>query len=96
MYTDQIYKLKGEQVTEQKMSHIYNVEISKLKEKHVIGLQEAFKDRDITVEILPPLSEEPGLYDVTISNIHPVTMTPLMWWILHHIEKSDYYEIIIS
>lgn len=75
---------------------MYTVEITKLKEKYIAELQEAFKDRDITLEILPPLSEEPGLFDVTISNIYVVTMTPLMWWILHHIDKSDYYEIIIS
>lgn len=75
---------------------MYTVEITKLKEGYVAALQLAFMDRDITMEILPPLSEEPGLYDVTISNVHPVTMTPLMWWILHHIDKSDYYEIIIS
>lgn len=75
---------------------MYTVEITKLKEGYVAALQLAFKDRDIAMEILPPLSEEPGLYDVTISNVHPVTMTPLMWWILHHIDKSDYYEIIIS
>jgi len=75
---------------------MYTVEITKLKESYVAALQLAFKDRDITMEILPPLSEEPGLFDVTISNVHPVTMTPLMWWILHHIDKSDYYNIIIS
>lgn len=77
---------------------MYTVEITKLKEQHTARLQETFKDRDIIMEILPPLSEEPesGLYDVTISNIHPVTMTPLMWWILHHIDISDYRTIIIS
>lgn len=75
---------------------MYIVEIHKLREKHIEKLQEAFKDRDIIMDILPPLSEEPGQYDVKISNIHPVTMTPLIWWLLHHIETCDYREIIIS
>jgi len=75
---------------------MYTVEIIQLKEKHMAALQEAFKDRDITLEKLPMQYELPGLVEVRISNIHPVTMTPLMWWILHHIDKSDYYNIIIS
>lgn len=75
---------------------MYKVRITKLAAKHVKPLEDAFKDREIEISIDKPLSEEYDLYDVTISNIHPVTMTPLMWWILHHIEKSDYCEIIIS
>lgn len=74
----------------------YTMEISKLNERQANILQVAFKDRDVIIEVLPPLSEELGVVDVTISNIHPVTMTPLIMWVLHHIEKSQYYEIIIS
>lgn len=74
----------------------YTMEISKLNERQADILQVAFKDRDVIIEVLPPLSEELGVMDVTISNIHPVTMTPLIMWVLHHIEKSQYYEIIIS
>lgn len=73
---------------------MYMVEILLLKEKYNADLMEAFKDRDIKIYIRESL--EPGYSYVTISNVHPVTMTPLMWWILHHIDKSDYYEIIIS
>ena len=75
---------------------MYIVYIRDLKEKHIAALVDAFMDRDITMEVGHPRSEDPILYDVKISNIHPVTMTPLMWWMLHHIDKSDYYEIIIS
>ena len=74
----------------------YTMEISKLNERQANILQVAFKDRDVIIEVLPPLSEELGVVDVTISNIHTVTMTPLIMWVLHHIEKSQYYEIIIS
>lgn len=75
---------------------MYTMEIRKLNEKQADILQIAFKDRDVIIEVLPPLSEEPGVMDVTISNIHPVTMTPLIMWVLHHIDKSDYYEIVIG
>ena len=75
---------------------MYTVKITDLKEKYIAELLEAFKDRDITLEVGHSRSEDPALFEVKISNIHPVTMTPLMWWILHHIDKSDYYEIIIS
>lgn len=75
---------------------MYTMEIFELNEKQADILQMAFKDRDVIINVYPPLSKEPGVLDVTIFNIHPVTMTPLIMWVLHHIEKSDYYEIIIS
>ena len=75
---------------------MYKVIITKLAAKHVKSLEDAFKDRDIIIDTSPSLSEEPGLSDVTISNVHPITLTPLMWWILHNIDKSDYNQIIIS
>ena len=75
---------------------MYTLEISKLKKEHAVKLVEMFKDRDLQITCLPPLSEEPGVEDVEIENIHEVTITPLIMWILHHIDKSDYYEIIIS
>ena len=75
---------------------MYKVEISKLAAKHVKPLEDAFNDRDVQIMSYKPNQEEYDLYEVEIRNIHPVTMTPLMWWILHHIDKSDYYNIIIS
>lgn len=75
----------------------YTMEIRKLNERQADILAVAFKDRpNIIIEALPPFSGESGVLDVTISNIHPVTMTPLIMWILHHIEKRHYYEIKIS
>lgn len=74
---------------------MYTVQILLLKEKYIVDIENAFEDRDdITTEVHPSI--EPGLSYMTISNVHQVTMTPLMWWILHHIDKSDYYQIIIS
>ena len=74
----------------------YTMEIHKLNERQANILEVAFKDRDVIIDVLPPLSEELGVMDVTISNIHPVTMTPLIMWVLHHIDKCHYEKIEIS
>ena len=77
---------------------MYTMEIIHLDERQANILQVAFKDRpNIIIEMLPPFDvDATGVLDVTISNIHPVTMTPLIMWILHHIEKRYYNEIKIS
>lgn len=75
---------------------MFTVKISDLAAKHVKPLEDAFKDRDIEISSYKIYIAEYDVYQVKISNIHPVTMTPLMWWILHHIDRSDYHEIIIS
>lgn len=75
---------------------MYLVRIYDLKRSEASKIVDAFKDRDIetSVILLEPNSEQ--ICDLVISNIHEVTITPLMMWILHHIDRSDYYKIIIS
>lgn len=75
---------------------MYLVRIYNIKRSEASKIVDAFKDRDVETSVIYVEPEQDKICDLVISNIHEVTMTPLMWWILHHIDKSDYYEIIIS
>lgn len=75
---------------------MYLVRIYDLKRSEASKIVEAFQDRDIEtgVFLLEPEAEQ--TCDLVISNIHEVTITPLMMWILHHIDKNDYNQLVIS
>jgi hypothetical protein len=55
-------------------------------------LIDTLSDRDIV--IIPDKVDEDH-FDVVISHIGTVTMTPLMMWILHHINRKNYYRMEI-
>lgn len=63
-------------------------EITKEKANEII---KAFADRDIKIDI----DENDDICNMTIRNIHKVTMTPFMIWFLHHVDNGDYYKLTI-
>lgn len=70
----------------------FTVSIEELISKDVKRLEDAFSDRDV---VIIPHKVNDDHYDVVISHVGTVTMTPLMMWILHHIERNHYYRIEI-
>lgn len=70
----------------------FTVSIEALISKDVKRLEDALSDRDL---VIIPEKIDDDHYDVVISHIGTVTMTPLMMWILHHIERNHYYRIEI-
>ena len=70
----------------------YTVHIEHLCYMPTNILVEAFKDRDV---VIIPEKVNDDHYDVVITHVGAVTMTPLMMWILHHIPKDQYYRIEI-
>lgn len=55
-------------------------------------LIDTLSDRDI---VIIPTKVDVDHFDVVISHIGTVTMTPLMMWILHHIDRKNYYRMEI-
>ena len=75
----------------------YSITILDITEEKAHNIINAFADRDIEIEICEDIDTlQYGLYDMTISKMHEITMTPFMIWFLHHVDKRDYYKLIIS
>ena len=73
---------------------MYQVNIYDLAGTEANKIIEAFRDRDIITEWAQ--GDTSNIGNLIICNIHEVTITPLMMWILHHINRSDYNRIVIS
>lgn len=77
-------------------NNMYQMTITCLENSIADKIEETFKDRDVKIDRWPVKDDgADGICDIEITNIHPVTMTPLMIWLLHHTENDSYYSIEI-
>ena len=70
----------------------YTIMIYEILAEKGLEIIEAFADRDINIELV----EVGRSYDMSITNVHEITMTPFMIWFLHHVDNGDYYKLVIS
>lgn len=70
----------------------FTLSIDNLAATDTQRLIDTLSDRDI---VIIPTKVDEKHFDVVISHIGTVTMTPLMMWILHHIDRKNYYRMEI-